>query len=78
MPSRKLTKPTKSADTSVLLDEVKSLADIVRSIKTELFWLKSSVASRSDLEVVKTELRLVRSDLAALGKKAVEEATLAP
>ena len=60
----------------VLLDEVKSMADVLRSIHTELFWLKSVVAGRSDLEVVKTELRLVRSDLAVLEKKVVEEAKL--
>jgi len=69
MPSRKPTKPAKSAETNVLLDEVKSMADVVRSIKTELFWLKASVATRSELETVKTELRLVRSDLATLEKR---------
>ena len=65
-------KPVKTAprvETNVLLDEVKSVADVVRSIQTELFWLKSSVAGRSDLESVKTELRLVRSDLAGLEKR---------
>ena len=76
MPSRTPVKTTKvppSAEENdrltVLLDEVKSVADVLRSIQTELFWLKSSVASRSDLEVVKTELRLVRSDIGTFDKK---------
>ena len=77
MPSRKPAKTSQVTETNALLDEVKSIADVLRSIQTELFWLKSSVASRSDLEVVKTELRLVRGDLAALEKKVVEEAKLA-
>ena len=68
MPSHKPVKPTTIMETSVLLDEIKSLADVVRSIKEELFWLKFG-ATRSDFEPIKTELRLIRSDLAALEKR---------
>ena len=69
MPSRKSVKTAASAAPNLVLDEVKSLADVVRSIKTELFWLKASVATSSDAELIKTELRLVRGDLAALEKR---------
>jgi len=78
MPSRKLTKPAKSAETNVLLDEVKSMVDVLREIEKELTVIKFSMADRTHVEAVKTELRLIRSDLAALDKKFSEEAKLAP
>lgn len=88
MPSPKPTKrapatttPSSAAEavhTSVLLDEIRSLADMVRGIKEDLFWAKLTVTG-SDLEPIKAELRLVRHDIAELQKRvtAAAEATLA-
>ena len=51
-------------------DELKSLADVVRKVSSDLETLTFvSAKTTREIEAVKTELKLVRSDLNAFGKR---------
>jgi len=53
----------------LLRDEVKSLADAIRALTKEVAVLKFGIPSNHDVEAMKAELRLVRSDVVSLDKK---------
>ncbi len=77
MPSPRLVKPAKSEEANVLLlDEIKSVRDVLEGIEKKLFWLEYLPKS-SDIEIIKSELRPVRNDTAAPQKRlpAAEEPT---
>lgn len=57
-----------------LPDEIRSMADVLQSVNKKLILMEFSMVGTADLEAVKTELRLVRSDLDALGKRLDERA----
>ncbi len=61
-------------------DELKSLADVVRTLGKNMELVQYSTNRHShELEAVKTELRLIRSDLNASAKRLTEvETRLAP
>jgi hypothetical protein len=58
----------KVSETSRLLDEMRSMRDVLEDIRKDMVLLKYGVMS-SDIDVVKAELRLVRSDIADLEKR---------
>jgi hypothetical protein len=54
---------------SLLRDELRSVGDLVRGLENEVLLLKFSMPSKGDIDTVKAELRLIRSDVASLAKK---------
>lgn len=52
-----------------LPDELKSIRDVLRSLESTVNQIEFFGAKKGESDAVKTELRLIRSDLAALEKK---------
>ncbi len=55
--------------TAPVPDEVKSIGDVLRKVSDELKMIRFAMATSGDVDDLKTELRLVRSDLSTLDKR---------
>jgi len=75
-PGKPASKPGKKANTaqsarpdfiskelSLLRDEVRSLGETVRSLEKKVIWCEFNTPRSHDIEVIKSELRLIRSDI---------------
>jgi len=52
-----------------LPDEIKSIRDLLRSLERKVIVMEFQSAKNFEFDAVKTELRLIRSDLSALENK---------